>query len=348
MVLVINGAFDDSPHEDPGHPERPDRKRAAMAGIADLHLGDDLIVAPTHSATRAELVRVHDGGYLDELGAFCYDGGGNIDPDTYATFDSWSIAKHAAGGGLAVIRELQRRNEGVGFIAARPPGHHALADRAMGFCLLNNIAIATAELLSQGERVLIIDWDVHHGNGTQDIFWDEPDVLYVSTHEWPLFPGSGLASEVGGRHAIDRTVNIPLPPGATGDVLRRGIDEIAAPIVDAFAPTWVLVSAGFDAHRLDPLANLQLTSGDYAEMARRAAGFAPIPGRLAMFLEGGYDLSALRSSVHATLSSVLGSKSETDELSSGGPGLEQLTRIQRERRSALEIMHSIEGEETTS
>jgi acetoin utilization deacetylase AcuC-like enzyme len=270
-----------------------------MAAVEDLHLGSDLVVAPSYAATRAELVRVHNGNYLDELGAFCYSGGGDIDQDTYATMDSWAIAKLAAGAGLKVIEELQRRNDGVGFVATRPPGHHALADRAMGFCLLNNVAVASAALLSQGERVLIIDWDVHHGNGTQQIFWDEPNVLYVSTHQWPLFPGSGSAIEVGGRHATDRTVNIPLPPGATGDVVRRAIDTIAGPVVDAFNPTWVLVSAGFDAHRDDPMADLRLTSGDFALMARTVTDYAPRPGRVVMFLEGGYDLGALRSSTTA-------------------------------------------------
>jgi len=346
MVLVMNGTYDDSAHEDAGHPERPDRVKAAVAGVADLHLDGDLIVVPPYAATRSELARVHDGGYLDELGAFCYEGGGAIDQDTYATFDSWTIAKHAAGGGLAVVEELQRRNDGVGFVAARPPGHHALADRAMGFCLLNNIAVATAALLSQGERVLIVDWDVHHGNGTQAIFWDEPDVLYVSTHEWPLFPGSGSASEVGGRHAFDRTINIPLPAEATGDVVRRALDDVAAPVIDAFSPTWVLVSAGFDGHRADPMADLQLTSGDYAAMAQAVAAFAPRPGRLAMFLEGGYDLAALRSSVRAALGAALGLDDADEGTSSGGPGADNIERIMRERASALEMVRSIDDEES--
>jgi acetoin utilization deacetylase AcuC-like enzyme len=163
-----------------------------------------------------------------------------------------------------VISELERRGEGVGFVVARPPGHHALRDRAMGFCLLNNVALAAATLRSKGERVLIVDWDVHHGNGTQQIFWDSSDVLYVSTHQWPLFPGSGAAIEVGGDHAIDRTVNIPLAPGTGGDVFHRALREIARPVIDSFRPTWVLVSAGFDAHCADPMSDLQLTSTDFA------------------------------------------------------------------------------------
>jgi acetoin utilization deacetylase AcuC-like enzyme len=344
-TLIMNELYDDSGHKEPGHPERPDRVTAALAGVHDLHLGDDLAIVPLRAATRVELVRVHEGSYLDELGAFCYSGGGDIDPDTYATYDSWVIALHAAGAGLAVIEEMQRRKEGVGFIAARPPGHHALKDRAMGFCLLNNIALAAATLVGQGERVLIVDWDVHHGNGTQGIFWDNPNVLYVSTHQWPLFPGSGTASEVGGWHAIGATVNIPLPPGATGDVVRRGIEEIATPVIEAFAPTWVLVSAGFDAHRDDPMANLELTSGDYAHLARTVARFAPAPGRLAMFLEGGYQLDALRSSVQAVLGSVLGGDGGNEPPSTGGPGGEHVSRAQLERSAALSLMHNAsEGE----
>jgi acetoin utilization deacetylase AcuC-like enzyme len=339
MSLIVNEPYDDSGHEDPGHPERPDRSTAAMAAVTDLHLGSDLIIATTRAATRAELIRVHNGNYLDELGAFCYGGGGDIDQDTYATLDSWSIALLAAGSGLAVIEELQRRGEGVGFVVARPPGHHALADRAMGFCLLNNVAIAAAGLLTQGERVLIVDWDVHHGNGTEQIFWDEPNVLYVSTHQWPLFPGSGSISEVGGRHAIGRTVNIPLPPGATGDVILRALDDIAAPVIEEFDPTWVLVSAGFDAHRADPMAEFQLTSGDFALTASWVAQFAPRPGRLSLFLEGGYDLTALRSSICATLSSLLGRNQDSEEPSSGGPGIDRIVRIREARHAAIEMLH---------
>jgi acetoin utilization deacetylase AcuC-like enzyme len=338
-MLIINGNTDDAGHEDPGHPERPERLAAALAGVEDLHLGDDLLAVAPYAASRSELVRVHESTYLDQLGAFCYEGGGDLDEDTYATYDSWSLAQYAAGAGLAVVREMRIRSDGVGFVAVRPPGHHALRDRAMGFCLLNNIAVTAAELTSLGERVLIIDWDVHHGNGTQAIFWEDPNVLYVSTHQWPLFPGSGAPFEVGGLNALGATVNLPLPPGATGDVLRQALEETAAPAIDEFKPTWVLVSAGFDAHRADPMADLALSSGDFAQMATFAASHAPAPGRIALFLEGGYDLGALRSSVNATLGSLLGDGVASETPTSGGPGADVVRSTRDTRLAALRIAH---------
>jgi acetoin utilization deacetylase AcuC-like enzyme len=229
---------------------------------------------------------------------------------------------------------MRRRDEGVAFVVARPPGHHALRDRAMGFCLLNNIAIGAASLIADGERVVIVDWDVHHGNGTQEIFWDEPNVLYVSTHQWPLFPGTGSAREIGGAHARGGTVNLPLPPGATGDIVRRAIDEVAVPAIDAFAPTWVLVSAGFDAHRDDPIADLALSSGDFADLARTVGEFAPRPGRLVLFLEGGYNLGAVRASVAATLGALLDAPYVPEQPTSGGPGTEMISRSRADRVDA--------------
>ena len=306
-----------------------------MGGIDDLHLGADLQLVQGSPAGRAELTRVHAASYLDELAAFCQGGGGDLDPDTYATAGSWATALSAAGAGLAAIDALRGFNDGVAFVAARPPGHHALRDRAMGFCLLNNIAVAAAALVEDGQRVLIVDWDVHHGNGTQEIFWDDPRVMYVSTHQWPLFPGSGAAREVGGPHARGHTVNVPLPPGATGDVVRRAIDEVALSAIDTFAPTWVLVSAGFDAHRADPMADLALSSGDFADLAGMVAGFAPRPGRLVLFLEGGYDLAALRASVTATLGALLGASPGPEKPTSGGLGTEMVAQAKAERATAL-------------
>jgi acetoin utilization deacetylase AcuC-like enzyme len=177
--------------------------------------------------------------------------------------------------------------------------------------------------------VLIVDWDVHHGNGTQAVFWDDPRVLYVSTHQWPLYPGSGRVSETGGREAPGLTVNVPLPPGATGDVVLRAVDDVIAPVVDRFAPTWVLVSAGFDAHRADPLAGLELTAGDFADVAARVKGFAPGAGRMVLVLEGGYDFAGVRMSVGATLAAVVGTEFRPESASNGGPGADAVDAARR-------------------
>jgi len=310
-----------------------------MDGVRALELGDEAVYPAVSEASVEDLARVHERSYLAELEAFCAEGGGAIDADTYARADSWTAARRAAGAGLAALGELERRGEGVAFVAARPPGHHATGDRAMGFCLLNNIAIAAAARTARGERVLIVDWDVHHGNGTQDIFWDDPDVLYVSTHQHPLYPGTGAAAEVGGSAAPGLTVNLPVPRGATGDVLRAAIDEEARPAVEDFAPDWVLVSCGYDAHADDPLAELELSSGDFAELALVVSEFAPRPGRLALFLEGGYDPASLSSSVEATLGALLGLPGHAGPRTSGGPGMVQLRSARPERLHAIDAAH---------
>ncbi len=338
-ALVVAGPSGVTEHDGgPQHPERTARLAAVMEGVGAL-AGDgvELVTPELRDAPMEALARVHSPPYLAELEEFCAEGGGQIDPDTYARPDSWAAARRAAGAGLVALEALEQLGDGAAFVAVRPPGHHALAERAMGFCLLNNIAVAAASRTARGERVLVVDWDVHHGNGTQAIFWDDPDVLYVSTHQHPLYPGTGRAEEVGGTAAAGLTLNLPLPPGATGDVVRRALDEVARPSIEAFAPDWVLVSCGFDAHRDDPLSNLELQSGDFAELARIVADFAPGPGRVALFLEGGYDLDALRSSVHATLGALSGTAGEAARLTSeGGPGLAQLREADETRRRAVD------------
>ena len=306
---------------DPGrhHPERPARLVAVLAGLADAASAAEHRRLSPRAATRAELERVHTAGYLDELERVCAAGGGALDPDTSASAQSWDAAVYAAGAGLEAVAALERGDGDAAFCAVRPPGHHALSGRAMGFCLLNNVAVTAAHLRDRGDKVLIVDWDAHHGNGTQAIFYDDPDVVYVSMHEWPLYPGTGRIDENGAAAGAGATLNFPFPAGTTGDAYLDAVDSVVAPLAERIRPDWVLVSAGFDAHREDPLTDLGLAAGDYADLTRRIVGLAP-PRRVVAFLEGGYDLEALRVSVGATASALVGGELRPERATSGGPG----------------------------
>ena len=232
---------------------------------------------------------------------------------------SWQAARLAAGAGLVAIDGLRNGDAEVAFCAVRPPGHHATPTRTMGFCLLNNVAVAAAALADAGERVAIVDIDAHHGNGTQDAFVADGRVLFVSCHQWPLYPGTGAVDEVGTGDGLGTTINVPLPAGAAGDTYRYAMDVLVVPAVERFAPDWILVSAGFDAHRADPLTDLGLSAGDYADLMGRLTGLVPT-GRLIAFLEGGYDLGALADSAGAFVAAALGVRYSPEATTSDGPG----------------------------
>jgi acetoin utilization deacetylase AcuC-like enzyme len=317
----------------PWHPERPARLEAVLAGVEQSGVGDAVVRFEPRRATAEEVERVHPGRYLTALEEFTVSGGGHLDADTIASQDSYEAALLAAGAGLEAIERLDAGQGETAFCAVRPPGHHATPRRPMGFCLINNIAVAATALIERGERVLIVDWDAHHGNGTQDAFYDEPRVVYVSFHEYPLYPGTGSMEELGRGEALGTNVNFPVPAGTTGDVVRAGIDDVVKPLAEVFEPTWLLVSAGYDAHRADPITGLGLQAGDFADLTVELCSLVPA-GRRVFFLEGGYDLEGLTNSVGATIASIVGESHRPEPATSGGPGRAIVGAVRRIRDDA--------------
>jgi acetoin utilization deacetylase AcuC-like enzyme len=320
VLLVAADPGDDRHDAGEGHPEQPGRLDAALRGLVDAELTEAVLRLPPRSATFAELELVHDPAYLTWLAELSAQGGGQIDADTRASAGSWDTACRTAGGGLAALDALMAGLGIAAFVLGRPPGHHATRHQAMGFCLINHVAVTAAALAERGERVAIIDWDVHHGNGTQDIFWNDPRVMYVSVHQWPLYPGTGRPEERGAGAGWGATLNLPMPPRTTGDAYLALFDEVVAPCVARFAPTWVLISAGFDAHRDDPLAEMLLTAGDFADLTNRVLALAGGAGRTIAFLEGGYSPPALQASVGACAAALVGAPFRPEASSSGGAG----------------------------
>jgi acetoin utilization deacetylase AcuC-like enzyme len=288
------------------HPERPERLLAAQAALAKATLTARPVRLPPRDATEDELERVHSLRYID---AFSQVAGkhGYFDADTFFSPGSHRAALRAAGGAVALVDSLLDHRARFGVALVRPPGHHARPDAAMGFCLLNNVAIAAAHARAQGaERVAIVDFDVHHGNGTQEIFYEDPSVLYISSHQFPFYPGTGAASEQGAGAGTGATLNVPLSEGADDEVYAAAYDRIVAPVLAEFDPDILLISAGFDAHRRDPLASMRLTESGYGRITGALAAALPrgAAGRIGVVLEGGYDLTGLETSLRATLEAL--------------------------------------------
>ena len=288
-----------------GHPERPDRVESIRAHLSSTPGLRDLPRLPADAVDDDALLRVHDRQHLDRVAALCASGGGHLDPDTYATAFSDMAARIAAGAAVRAVDAVVSDGHDAAFAVIRPPGHHATAGRAMGFCLYNNVAVAVqhARAALDIARVAIVDIDVHHGNGSEATFWNDPAVLYTSLHQYPFYPGTGALSDRGGPEAAGLTINVPLAAGSSAATWLQGFDHAVEPALRAFEPELVVVSCGFDAHRDDPLAELELDTGTYAAIADRLVSFASLPsaGRTVWVLEGGYDLGALTTSIEAVL-----------------------------------------------
>jgi acetoin utilization deacetylase AcuC-like enzyme len=291
----------------PGHPERPDRLRAVEAALES----EQFSLLARETAERVErdaVIRVHPADYFDAIQDAIPPEGrlARIDGDTALSHGSWEPILRAAGGACSAVDEIMKGKAANAFVAMRPPGHHAETTTAMGFCFLNNAAIAArhAQAKHGAERVAIVDFDVHHGNGSQEIFWSDPSVMYCSTHEMPLYPGTGAKVETGAHNNI---VNAPLSAGDNGTQFREAVESRILPRLNSFQPDLIIISAGFDAHMRDPLANLNLVEGDYAWVTRKLMDIADKhgKGRVVSVLEGGYDLEGLAKSVAAHVTTLM-------------------------------------------
>jgi acetoin utilization deacetylase AcuC-like enzyme len=294
----------------PGHPESQRRYDAVIAGLRAGGVDERLEALPGREIAREDLLPVHTAEYLDLAEREIREGESQLSTgDTSVCEASWEAARRAAGCALAAVDAVMEGRAANAFCAVRPPGHHATADRGMGFCVLNSVALAArhAQRRHGIRRALIIDWDVHHGNGTQDIFYEDGSVFFFSTHQWPLYPGTGRASETGSGAGRGTTLNCPLPAGSGRDEIFEVFEEKLLPAADVFRPELVLISAGFDSRIGDPLGNFLLTDSDFADLTHLALGIARkhAGGRLVSMLEGGYNLGGLASAVVAHVSALL-------------------------------------------
>lgn len=307
-------------HDTGGHVENARRLQAIISYLDGRSIRQQLTVIPARPATLEELTAVHDAEYVSRVEAYCRKGGGWWDADTFMSTGSYKAALYAAGGTIAAVGTVVKGDVPCAYALVRPPGHHATKNNAMGFCVFNNIAVAANYALRafRMERVLIIDFDVHHGNGTQEAFTHNPYVLYISTHQYPLFPGTGHLNEVGQGTGRGTAINIPLPAGCGDSEYKRVFEEIVVPASRRYTPELILVSAGYDGHWADELSNMRLTLEGYhylAQVIQQLAGEC-CGGRTAYCLEGGYNLEVLSRAVGDTFNLWLGEKSLDDPLGS--------------------------------
>jgi acetoin utilization deacetylase AcuC-like enzyme len=305
-------------HDLPGHPEHAGRLRHILQVLRKEGMLQKLELVAPRAATVEELERVHDPRLIQQVRRTAEAGGGHLDADTYVSRRSFDAALMAAGGVVRAVEEVLSGEIGNAFALVRPPGHHATPTRSMGFCLFNNIAVAARAALAQDGvgRVLIVDFDVHHGNGTEDIFADDPDVLYVSTHQYPHYPGTGNWSEMGYGEGTGTVLDVPLPPGVGDAGYAQILSELVWPLAERYRPDLVLVSAGYDAHWNDPLAQMELSLTGYAHLTHELVDMAAqlCDGRIVFTLEGGYQLNVLAYGVLNALYALLGDATIADPI----------------------------------
>ncbi len=290
------------------HPERPERLAAIECALAERNLASRCREPEWQAAVRGQIERAHSSEHADRVAAVCEFGGGMLDPDTIASAESNAVALRAAGAGCDAVSRVLAGEDRFALCLVRPPGHHAVAEAAMGFCLFNNIAIAAHEALARGvERVLIVDFDVHHGNGTQDLFYEDSRVGFLSIHRHPFYPGTGMEQETGTGKGLGSTYNIPLPYGTPRRVFLEKFERGLAEMASRIRPELLLVSAGFDAHRLAPVGSLGLVTDGFPFVTRQLVELtgAECGGRMISLLEGGYHLEALAACVGAYLETLL-------------------------------------------
>jgi acetoin utilization deacetylase AcuC-like enzyme len=331
-------------HGDPHHPESRRRLEAIVAQLQDPGAGalwDRCVEPDFEPATADQLAWVHDPEYIAEVEDIARAGGGYLDPDTCATPRTYEAAALAAGAAISATQAVLLGELEQAFCFVRPPGHHARPGAGKGFCFFNNVAVAAECALRQGhrDRVAIVDWDLHHGNGTQESFYSRREVLYTSLHQSPYYPFSGGVDEIGSGDGLGATINIPLPMGSGDEVYERAFDGLVLPALDAFRPELILVSAGYDAHFADPLGQMLLTTRAYFRLTRQllAGAVRHCQARLVLVLEGGYDTQALARGVAATLAALLGDAEPEPETIPYEVHPEILTRTTRHLEALLQV-----------